>query len=181
MFLLHIWGFSCFTHCLQKDAVKGGRGGVSSKAYRCVQEGACNGVWVHTQFDYLSSVNFFSLGSVQILQTLEVKIYTNKFQELYRSCIRLQVFITLYQSSSGLWESLKFVLDFDNSRIGVQFRNKLTSCKVNIGLQTILSLRLCITPYHDYCYFVESKNCIAKYTLLIRSFLRNRLVTTVLC
>ena len=116
--------------------------------------GACNGVWVYTQFDYLSC--FLSLGSMQILQTLRVKIYTNRFQELYRCCIRLQVLITLYQSNSGLRESLdfmqpltiavlalnfRFVLDFDNSRIGVQFCNKLTLCKVNIGLQTILSLR----------------------------------------
>ena len=41
------------------------------------------------------------------------------------------------------------MLDFGNSRIGVQFRNKLTLCKVNIALQTILSLRLCIAPDHD--------------------------------
>ena len=78
---------------------------------------------------------------MQILQTLRVKISTNRFQELYRCCIHLQVFITLYQSNLGLSESLnfiqplamavlalndRFVLDFDNSRIGVQPRNKLT-------------------------------------------------------
>ena len=53
---------------------------------------------------------FLSLLSVQILQTLSVKIYTNRYlsnlrfilpslvelQELHRCCIRLQVFITLY-------------------------------------------------------------------------------------
>ena len=101
---------------------------------------------------------------MQILQTLRVKISTNRFQELYRCCIHLQVFITLYQSNLGLSESLnfiqplamavlalndRFVLDFDNSRIGVQPRNKLTLCKVNIGLQTILSFCLCIAPDHD--------------------------------
>ena len=45
--------------------------------------------------------------------------------------------------------NFRFVLDFDDSRIGVKFRKKLTLCKVNIGLQTILSLRLCIAPDHD--------------------------------
>ena len=101
---------------------------------------------------------FFSLGSMQILQTLRVKMYAKRFQEVYRCCIRLQVFITLYQNNSGLQDSLnfnfiqpqamvvlalnfRFVLYFENSRIGVQFCNKLTLCKVNIGLQTILSLR----------------------------------------
>ena len=43
----------------------------------------------------------------------------------------------------------RFLLDFDNSRIGVQFGNKLTLCNVNIALQTILSLRLCTAPAHD--------------------------------
>ena len=181
MFLLHIWGFSCLTHYLQKDAFKGGlqgggSGGVgcdrgkfkSVKAYRCVQHwggggGACNGLWVHTQFEYLSSA-FFLLGNMQILKTFRVKIYTNRYQELYCYSIRLQVFTTLYQINSRLWESLNFiqtqtmavlvlnfifVLDFDNSRIGVQFSNKLTLCKLNIVLQTILSLRLCIAPDHD--------------------------------
>ena len=38
---------------------------------------------------------------------------------------------------------------FHNSRIGVQFRNRLAFCKVNIALQTILSLRLCIAPAQD--------------------------------
>ena len=101
---------------------------------------------------------------MQILQTLRVKAYTNRFQELYRCCISLQVFVNLYRSNSGLSESFnfiqpqamavlalnfRFVLNFDNSKIGVQFRNKLTLCKVNIALQTILSLRLCIAPDHD--------------------------------
>ena len=130
--------------------------------------GACYGVWVHTQFDYLSSVFFFlfffCLEVCRFYKHLRVKIYTNKFQGLYRCCIRLQVFITFYQSNSELWESFnfiqpqtmamlalnfRFVLDFDNSRIGVQSRNKLTLCKVNIGLQTMLSLRLYIAPDHD--------------------------------
>ena len=136
------------------------RTGVYSMGWKGGGGGECNGVWVHTQFVYLSSV-FFSLGSVQILQTLRVKIYTNRFQELYRCWIRLRVFITLHQSNSGLWKSLnfiqlqamvlnfRFVLEFDNSRILVQFRNKLALCKVNIALQTILSLRLCIAPAHD--------------------------------
>ena len=101
---------------------------------------------------------------MQILQTLSVKIYTNRFQELHRCYIRLQVFITLYQNNSGLRESLnfiqpeamavlalnfRFVLDFDSSRIGVQFCNKLTLCKVNIGLQATLSLHLCTAPEHN--------------------------------
>ena len=152
-----------------KGGWRGGSGGVgwdrgklkSVKAYRCVQHwggggGACNGLWVHTQFEYLSSA-FFLLGNMQILKTFRVKIYTNRYQEL-------QVFTTLYQINSRLWESLNFiqtqtmavlvlnfifVLDFDNSRIGVQFSNKLTLCKLNIVLQTILSLRLCIAPDHD--------------------------------
>ena len=110
--------------------------------------------------DYICSLTiflllcFFSLGSMQILQTLRVKIYTNRFQELYHCCIRLQVFSTLYQSNSGLWESLnimqlqamavlalnfRFLLDFDNSKIGVQFGNKFSLCKVSIALQTIYS------------------------------------------
>ena len=125
--------------------------------------GACNGLWVHTQFEYLSSA-FFLLGNMQILKTFRVKIYTNRYQELYCYSIRLQVFTTLYQINSRLWESLNFiqtqtmavlvlnfifVLDFDNSRIGVQFSNKLTLCKLNVVLQTILSLRLCIAPDHD--------------------------------
>ena len=42
-----------------------------------------------------------------------------------------------------------FVLVFDSSRIGVQFRSKLTLCKVNIALQAILLLRLCIASAHD--------------------------------
>ena len=149
MFLLHIWRFSCFTLGLQKDAVKEGGEGSVQKHTGAYRRGACNGVWVHTQFDYLSSVIFFSLGSMQMLQTLRVNIYTNRFQELYHCYIRLQVFITLYKSSLGLWESLsfmqpqvmavlalnsRFLLDFNSSRIGVQFRNKLTLCKVNIGL-----------------------------------------------
>ena len=46
-------------------------------------------------------------------------------------------------------QNFKFMLDFDNSRIGVQFRNKLTLWKVNIVLQTVLSLRLCKAPAHD--------------------------------
>ena len=141
-----------------------GRGeGSVQKRTGVYNRGDCNGVWMHTQFVYLSSV-FFSLGSVQILQTLRVKIYTNRFQELYRFWIRLRVFIAWYQSNSGLWKSFNFIklqaiavlasnfrfmLDFDNSRIGVQFRNKLTLCKVNIALQTILSSRLCIAPAHD--------------------------------
>ena len=55
---------------------------------------------------WLSFFCFFSLWSVQILQTLRVKIYTNRFlsilrfilpslvsfPELHRCCIRLQVF-----------------------------------------------------------------------------------------
>ena len=45
--------------------------------------------------------------------------------------------------------NFSYVLAFDNSEIGMQFRNKLTLCKLNIALQTILSLRLCIAPVHD--------------------------------
>ena len=107
---------------------------------------------------------FSFLGNIQILKTLRVKIYANRYQELYCYSIRLQVFTILYQSNSGLSESLNFiqpqmiavlvlnfifVLDFDNSRIGVQFSNKLTLCKLNVVLRTILSLRLCIAPDHD--------------------------------
>ena len=130
-------------------------------------------VW---QFDIF--LLFFLLWSVQTLQTLRGKIYTNiflsvllfilpslvSFQKLHRCCVRLQVFITLYQKNSRLWNSLnfiqlqamqalalnfKFVLVFDNSKIGMQFRNKLTLCIVNIVLQTILLLRLFIAPAHD--------------------------------
>ena len=130
-------------------------------------------VW---QFDIF--LLFFLLWSVQTLQTLRGKIYTNiflsvllfilpslvNFQKLHRCCVRLQVFITLYQNNSRLWNSLnfiqlqamqalalnfKFVLVFDNSKIGMQFRNKLTLCIVNIVLQTILLLRLFIAPAHD--------------------------------
>ena len=117
----------------------------------------------------IRSLNIFLLlfpflGNIQILKTLRVKIYANRYQELYCYSIRLQVFTILYQSNSGLSESLNFiqpqmiavlvlnfifVLDFDNSRIGVQFSNKLTLCKLNVVLQTILSLRLCIAPDHD--------------------------------
>ena len=151
---------SAVSHIVYKKTQLGGWGrGVSSKSDRGVQPGggACNGVWVHMQFDYLSSVFLFA-WKYAILQTLRVKIYTKRFQELYRCCIRLQVFITLYQSNSGLQESLnfnfiqpqamvvlalyfRFMLYFQNSRIRVQFCNKLTLCKVNIGLQTIISLR----------------------------------------
>ena len=130
-------------------------------------------VW---QFDIF--LLFFLLWSVQTLQTLRGKIYTNiflsvllfilpslvNFQKLHRCCVRLQVFITLYQNNSRLWNSLnfiqlqamqalalnfKFVLVFDNSKIGMQFRNKLTLCIINIVLQTILLLRLFIAPAHD--------------------------------
>ena len=45
--------------------------------------------------------------------------------------------------------NFRFVLVFDNSKIGVQVRNKLTLCKLNIALQTIFSLLLCIAPAHD--------------------------------
>ena len=41
---------------------------------------------------------------------------------------------------------LRFTLVFDNSRIGVQLRNKLIFCKVNIAL---LSLRSCLAPAHN--------------------------------
>ena len=107
-------------------------------------------------FDNVSSIKTRLMQiNMQILQTLRVKIYTNRFQELYRCCICLQVFITLYQSNLELWESLNFIQPQAmavlalNFRTGVQFRNKLALCKVNIALQTILSLRLCIAPDHD--------------------------------
>ena len=45
--------------------------------------------------------------------------------------------------------NLRLVLVFDNNRIGLQFRNKLTSWKAIIALKTILSLRLCIAPAHN--------------------------------
>ena len=106
-------------------------------------------------FDNVSSIKTRLMHiNMQILQTLRVKIYTNRFQELYHCCIRLQVFSTLHQSNSGLWESLnimqlqamavlalnfRFLLDFDNSKIGVQFGNKFSLCKVSIALQTIYS------------------------------------------
>ena len=54
-----------------------------------------------------------------------------------------------HTTSSDGRVGFKFVLDFENNRIEVQLRNKLTLCKVNIALQTILSLRLCIAPAHD--------------------------------
>ena len=142
-------------------------------AYR----GKSNGVWVHARFEYVSSF-YFSLWNMQILQTLRVKVFTNgflsnlrfilpslvDFQELHRCCVPLQVFIILYWSNSRLWNSLnfmqlqvigalalnfRFVLVFDNSRIKVQFRNKLTFCKVNMALQTILSVRLYVAPAYD--------------------------------
>ena len=113
-------------------------------------------------FEYIRSLAlfllfffFFSLWSMQILQTLRVKICTNRFQELYCCCIHLQLFITLHQSNFELWESLNFIQPQAmamlalNFRIGVQFRNKVTLWKVNIALQTILSLRLCIAPEQD--------------------------------
>ena len=141
-----------------------GRGeGSIQKRTGVYSRGECNGLWVHTQFVYLYPVFFFAWKCAD-LQTLWVKIYTNRFQKLYRCWIPLRLFISLYQSNSWLWKSLnfiqlqamavlalnfRFVLDFDNSRIGVQFRNKFTLCKVNIALQTILSLRLCIAPAHD--------------------------------
>ena len=53
------------------------------------------------------------------------------------------------QAMRDLALNFRFMLVFDNSRIGVQFHNKLTLCKVNIGLQTVLSLRLCIATAHD--------------------------------
>ena len=125
----------------------------------------CNGVWVQS----LAIFCFFSLWSVQILQTLRVKIYTNRFlsnlrfilpslvdfQELHHSCIHLEVLTTVYQSNFRLWNSLnfmqlqamrvlalnfRFILDFDNSRTEVSFRNKLTLYKVSIALQTLLLL-----------------------------------------
>ena len=137
---------------------------------------------------------FFLLWSVHILQTLRVKEYTNRFLSilrfilpylvdfpyLYCCHIRLQVFITLYRSNSRSSNSVnfmqlqamrtlalnfRFVLVFDNSRIGMQFRNKLNLCKENIALRTILSLRLCIAPAPIYllctlyfCYL--DKGCI---------------------
>ena len=130
-------------------------------------------VW---QFDIF--LLLFLLWSVQTLETLRGKIHTNRFlsvlwlilpslvnfQKLHHCCVRLQIFITLYQSNSRLWNSLnfmqlqamqalalnfKFMLVFDNSKIGMQFRNKLTLCIVNIALQTILLLLLFIAPAHD--------------------------------
>ena len=55
--------------------------------------------------------------------------------------------------------NFRFVLVFDNSRIKVQFRNKLTFCKVNMALQTILSVRLYVAPAYDQSHFVQSKRC----------------------
>ena len=46
------------------------------------------------------------------------------------------------QAMRALAVNLKFMLVFDNSRIGVQFCDKLTLCKVDIALQTILLLHL---------------------------------------
>ena len=53
------------------------------------------------------------------------------------------------QAMQALALNFKFMLVFDNSKIGMQFRNKLTLCIVNIALQTILLLRLFIAPAHD--------------------------------
>ena len=102
----------CFCYIYEDSAVSdfvykktklrgGGEGSVQKHtgAYRRGRVMECEYIRSLTIF---SSVNFFSLGSMQILQTLEVKIYTNRFQDLYHSCIRLQVFIFLYQSNSGL-------------------------------------------------------------------------------
>ena len=157
--MLHIWRFRCFTHFLQKDAVRmggggggGGRGGGGRSQFKSIQVHTSGGRV--TECEYIRSLTiflrfFYSLGNAQILQTLRVKIYTNRFQKLDRCCIHLQVFFALYQSNSGLWKSLnfiqlqamavlalnfRFVLEFDNSRIGAQFHNKLTLCKINIAL-----------------------------------------------
>ena len=52
------------------------------------------------------------------------------------------------QAMRALALNFRFVLVFDNSRIGVQFCHKLTLCKVNIVLETKLLLRLCMVPAH---------------------------------
>ena len=159
----------------RRGGVGGWEEGVSPKLYRCVHVVQ----WTVSVMSVIFVLFFFfSLWNMQILQILKVKINANwflsnlrfilpslvGFQGFQHWCLHLQVFITLHQSNSGLWQSLnfmqlqamlvldlnfRFVLDFDNSRIGLQFRNKFSLCKVNIALQTILSLRLCIAPAHE--------------------------------
>ena len=144
---------SSVSHIVYKKTQLGGGGGggvrggwreISSKAYRCVQQGgvlwsvSTYAVWLPF-LCFFFFLFFFCLEVCRFYKHLRVKIYTNKFQGLYRCCIRLQVFITFYQSNSELWESFnfiqpqtmamlalnfRFVLDFDNSRIGVQCCNR---------------------------------------------------------
>ena len=91
----------------------------------------------------------------------------NIYEEISRAVLLLYTSASFYHFVSmqfGVMKSLNFIqlqamavlavnfgfgLDFDISGIGVQFSNKLTLCKENIALQTILSLRLCIAHAHD--------------------------------
>ena len=50
--------------------------------------------------------------------------------------------------------SFRFVFVFGNSRIGVQFRNQLTLCKVKTALQTIVSHYVSLAPALDESHFV---------------------------
>ena len=125
----------------------GGKGWVERDQFKSIQVRTAGGRAM--ECEYIRSLTtfplfffcflfFFCLEVCRFYKHLRVKIYTNKFQGLYRCCIRLQVFITFYQSNSELWESFnfiqpqtmamlalnfRFVLDFDNSRIGVQCCN----------------------------------------------------------
>ena len=96
---------SAVSHIFYKKMQLGGRGSVQKHKGAYSREGA-GGVMKH---EYTDNLNFFLLffwvfllGSLQILQTLRVKIYTDRFQELYHCCIHLRVFITLCQSNSEL-------------------------------------------------------------------------------
>ena len=115
---------SSVSHIVYKKTQLGGGGGGGGVrgggGERSVQKhtgaysrGACYGVWVHTQFDYLSSgfflfFVFFLLGSMQILQTLKSK---NIYKQISRAVSLLYTSASFYHFLSkqfGVMRKLQF-------------------------------------------------------------------------
>ena len=125
---------------------RGGGGRVSPKAYRCIRAegGGVNGAWYVCSLTIFLVFFHFEVTNTSSKNINEQRFRSNlrfilpflvNFYKLHRSCIRLQVFITLYQSILRLWNSFnfmqlqamraltlnfRFVLVFGNSIIGVQ-------------------------------------------------------------
>ena len=104
-------------------------------------------LYIRTDFQVYKSSFFLSLS---ILKSSITSVYICKFLSLCIEVIRCYeiLWINFMQPQAMLVLALhfRFTLVFDNSRIGVQLRNKLIFCKMNIAL---LPLRSCLAPAHN--------------------------------